>query len=182
MENRGSKAMAIAALVVGVVGLTIGFAAFSATLTINSTATVSAPSEEVFDSNFGFAAQPSNGTVDKEYDDTWYNISVTFTGVNDVQTVSHTIKNSSDYTANGVDLPTVLKVSECKAAEENPASASVVEAACKTVTDGTVSAPASIAAKDSDTVTLTMNGPTVAVDGAITIIYEAVSLNYTTAG
>lgn len=39
-KDRSSKVVAIAALIVAVVGLGIGFAAFSSTLTINSSATV----------------------------------------------------------------------------------------------------------------------------------------------
>ncbi|MBQ9071696.1 MAG: hypothetical protein IJY25_00870 [Bacilli bacterium] len=183
MENRGSKGLALAALLVGVVGLTIGFAAFSAQLTINATATTATPEESTaFDNVFGFAATPSNGKVDKEYDDVWYDIEVTFSGVSDEQTATHTIKNDSAYAANGVNLPTVLKVKSCAAADTNPASASIVTAACATVKDGTVDAPASIASKGTGTVTLTMYGPTVAVDGAIKITYEAVELDYTTAG
>ena len=56
MENRGSKAMALAALIVGVVGLTIGFAAFTSTLVIRPTASVSTTeTNEKFEEKFGFA-------------------------------------------------------------------------------------------------------------------------------
>lgn len=46
-KNRGSKVIAIVALVVAVVGLSLGFAAFSNTLVISSSATVT-PNEDTF--------------------------------------------------------------------------------------------------------------------------------------
>ena len=64
-QNRQSKIVAILALCVSVVGLTLGFAAFSNTLTISSSATVS-PNESDFNiivfgigewnGNLGYAA------------------------------------------------------------------------------------------------------------------------------
>ena len=39
-ENKGYKVIAIAALVFGVIGVTLGYAAFSSTLTIKSSAEV----------------------------------------------------------------------------------------------------------------------------------------------
>ena len=50
-KNRGSKIIAIVALVVAVFGLTLGFAAFSNTLVISSSATVT-PSSDTFKVNF----------------------------------------------------------------------------------------------------------------------------------
>ena len=47
MESKNSKVIALVALVVAVVGLGIGFAAFSSTLTISSSATVT-PSQDTF--------------------------------------------------------------------------------------------------------------------------------------
>ena len=46
-KNRGSRVIAIIALIVAVLGLTIGFAAFSSTLNISSSANVK-PNAETF--------------------------------------------------------------------------------------------------------------------------------------
>ena len=59
-RNRGSKIIAVAALVVAVFGLTLGFAAFSNTLTISSSAYVS-PSSENF--KIGFSTSSSNASA-----------------------------------------------------------------------------------------------------------------------
>lgn len=50
-KERGAKVIAIVALLIAVVGLTVGYAAYSSTLTINGTATVDPASWKV---NFGY--------------------------------------------------------------------------------------------------------------------------------
>ena len=50
-KERGAKIIAIVALLIAVVGLTVGYAAYSSTLTINGTATVDPASWKV---NFGY--------------------------------------------------------------------------------------------------------------------------------
>lgn len=50
-QNRGTKIIAIAALFVAVIGLSIGFAAFSSTLTISASAEVT-PSSDTFNVDF----------------------------------------------------------------------------------------------------------------------------------
>ena len=54
-KKRGNQVMAIAALFIAVIGLSLGFAAFSNTLTIKSSATVT-PDASVFDVNLSSAA------------------------------------------------------------------------------------------------------------------------------
>ena len=54
-KERGGKAIAIVALLIGVVGLTIGFAAFSNTLTISSTAEYN-PDDSIFNVDFSSTA------------------------------------------------------------------------------------------------------------------------------
>lgn len=185
MENRGSKAMALAALIVGVVGLTIGFAAFSATLTINSSATVTPNETAVFDDLFGFAADPTNGTVEKVYADAWSGITVNFDGTNQTRTVTHNIVNGSEYVAYGQNLPTELTIKECGKADGSQATDVLVEAACDEIT-ATVTAPASVAAKtdagdSTGLVTIVINGPRTAVDGDIAVEFNELALNYSTA-
>ena len=62
-KKRGNQVMAIAALFIAVIGLSLGFAAFSNTLTISSSATVT-PDASVFDVNLSSdAATTTAGTV-----------------------------------------------------------------------------------------------------------------------
>ena len=58
VENKGYKAMAIIALVIGVIGVTLGYAAFESTLTIESTAEVTPDS-----SNFNVDFSTTNASV-----------------------------------------------------------------------------------------------------------------------
>ncbi len=60
-KDRRARVIAIAALMLGVVGLSIGFAAFSNTLTIKSSAEVS-PDEDIFNIDFS----KSSGTIDDD--------------------------------------------------------------------------------------------------------------------
>ena len=60
-KKRGNQVMAIAALFIAVIGLSLGFAAFSNTLTIKSSATVT-PDASVFDVNFSNIATPTTIT------------------------------------------------------------------------------------------------------------------------
>lgn len=60
-KERGAKIIAIVALLIAVVGLTVGYAAYSSTLTINGTATVDPASWKV---NFGYKTGDSlTGTI-----------------------------------------------------------------------------------------------------------------------
>ena len=61
-KDRGTKAIAIVALLIGVVGLSVGFAAMSSTLTIESSADV-APSENDFTVQFSTSSTTIAGTT-----------------------------------------------------------------------------------------------------------------------
>lgn len=64
MEKRSTKIIAIVALFVAVVGLSLGFAAFSSTLTISSSATVN-PDDKAFNVDFSIASTSIDvGAVD----------------------------------------------------------------------------------------------------------------------
>ena len=71
MQNRQSKVVAILALCVSVVGLTLGFAAFSNTLTISSSATVK-PDESDFNINVYGMNYEEGEDIGDFFDLTWY--------------------------------------------------------------------------------------------------------------
>lgn len=61
-KNRGTKILAIVAIIIAVIGLSVGFAAFSATLTINGTGTVKASSWQVRFENLSAVAKTGTAT------------------------------------------------------------------------------------------------------------------------
>ncbi len=116
-KDRGTKVIAIVALLVGVVGLSIGFAAFSNTLTISSSAEVkpdaskfnvdftSASSGEVSTSPIVAATKdPStlvaaDGTIDNSSDPTVTGLKATFTEPGQSVTYNFWAKNIGEYIA-----------------------------------------------------------------------------------
>ena len=107
-KNKTFKIVAIVGLVVAVVGLAIGFAAFSATLNISTfNATTKAGSEEAnFSSLVTFqndakctSTSGATATAGTATSHTWSGITVTFANPGDQITCSATVKNASAYTA-----------------------------------------------------------------------------------
>ena len=110
-RDRNSKILAIIALTVAVIGLSIGFAAFSQTLTIQSSADVK-PDESEFTSNVKFVTDEGedSGTVDATPVGATaeaatlsateiQNIKVHFTKPGQSATYSFKVKNASPYDA-----------------------------------------------------------------------------------
>lgn len=176
MENRGSKGLALAALIVGVVGLTLGFAAFSASLTIESSATVT-PTAEEFSGKFGYAATPAptGGTIAADYAKSWTGITAAFDAVGQTKTFTATIKNDSAYTAYLQNTPSATQLS-CT----GDAATEYKTAACNEITM-TVDAPATVGAGDTAEVTVTITGNTTVVDGTLNVTFNPVTLDYSTA-
>lgn len=201
MENRNSKVIALVALIVAVVGLGIGFAAFSSTLTISSSATVTPNSGDfkvAFDGNVTCTGSATGGTVDNATEgvSTVSGITATFTQPGETAECTVTAKNSGQYTAYLKSI-TSDKVT-CEAvdnANNTATTATLMNAACDTVTvttevgSATASATTaagmagsfsqSLASTASDTVTFTItyNGPARA-DGNFKINVPQVTLVY----
>ena len=116
-KDRGTKVIAIVALLVGVIGLSIGFAAFSNTLTISSSAEVT-PDSSQFNVDFTSASsgdvstapiQPAtktpsdlvaaNGTIDNTSDPTVTGLHATFTEPGQSVTYNFWAKNIGEYIA-----------------------------------------------------------------------------------
>ena len=113
MEKNNGKIIAIVALFVAVVALSIGFAAFTDTLTINGTATVQ-KGADAFDGSFKYDADSEEtctlaggGAITGTYnartssDDSWSGITVpigTTSGTNSVVCTA-TVKNTSNFDA-----------------------------------------------------------------------------------
>lgn len=116
-ENKGYKIIAIVALVLGVVGVTLGYAAFSSTLTISSSAEVK-PDSTTFNVDFsssdssvetnaitptlnktvtGFSA--TNATINNTSDPVISNLKVTFTEPGQTATYSFYSYNAGKYVA-----------------------------------------------------------------------------------
>ena len=105
-KERGAKIIAIVALLIAVVGLTVGYAAYSSTLTINGTANVDPASWKV---NFGYKTGDSlTGTIKGHAtettaptlaDTTISGFDVTLTAPGDSVTYNFLIKNSGTLNA-----------------------------------------------------------------------------------
>lgn len=149
-KNRSSKIIAVVALVVAVFGLTLGFAAFSNTLTISSSAYVS-PSSENFKVNFSTSSSTSaTGTVSGSATGSATAEAATLaaTTVSGIkanltapgETVSYTfyVRNTGEYDAylnsityKNVSGETASKV--CAAVDTTNTTASLVSAACEDI-------------------------------------------------
>lgn len=186
MENRGSKAMALAALIVGVVGLTIGFAAFSATLTIDSSAEYT-PNASEFTTVFGFAQKTADpegsGSVAADYAKNWTGINASFDGTGQSKTYTATVKNGSEYDATTSQTTYTLEPTTCEA--EDGTTAALKDAACAEIS-AVVTMPETVAKNNGTTdgtgeATIVITGPTTAVDGKLTVTFPNVEAVYTTA-
>ena len=115
-KNRGTKVIAIVALLVGVVGLSLGFAAFSNNLTISSSAEVrpdsSAFNVDFSSSNSAVETNPvvatvsdatevtaTNATIDNTTNPTITNLKATFTEPGQSATYSFYAYNAGQYVA-----------------------------------------------------------------------------------
>ena len=113
MEKNNGKIIAIVALVVAVVALSVGFAAFADQLTISAQANVAAPSNPFDDSTNGLAYAATNSAVcyytgdntdtttnaGTASGDTWSGISVPLTADKPSVTCTATVVNNTSYTA-----------------------------------------------------------------------------------
>ena len=120
MENKSGKIIAIVALAVAVVALSVGFAAFADTLTIDGTATANATSTNVFDdetNGLSYTGTPScvyQGTSDSagnagtftNNNDSWSGISVNLTDTASTVVCTATITNKTAYQAHITGLST----------------------------------------------------------------------------
>lgn len=189
MQERSSKVIAIVALCVGVVGLSLGFAAFSAQLTVNSGATVSVDEATEFDAVIGYVkgqALESGELQDatEAYPKSWTGITYDFknSSLGETKTYTATVKNDSAFTAYlaNVSAPSVATCEAVADAEGNTISANYKDLACGQIKVA-VDAPESIPAGGSDTVTVTITGPSTVVDGALAVAFSPVTIDYTTA-
>lgn len=112
MEKNNGKVVAIVALVVAVVALSVGFAAFSDSLTIAGNANVAAAANPFDDSTNGLAYDSSSPTCYKTgtpattlgnagtaSGDSWSGISVPLDSTNDSITCTATVQNKTSYDA-----------------------------------------------------------------------------------
>ena len=146
-RERGSKVIAIVALCIGVVGLSLGFAAFSSNLTINSSATVTV--EDNFsvyfdedsinvEENGATAGQPTVDNVEKREGTQVYesstigDLSAAFTAPG--QSVKYTFNavNNGQYVAYLTDVNFIAPVTPVCTAK-NGATQALVDEACKQI-------------------------------------------------
>jgi len=152
MDNKSSKIIAIVALVVAVVGLSVGFAAFSSVLTIESTAEVN-PNSDTFSVGFSTSsselaegnvtattttgATASAATITNSKNAaTISGLKASFTEPGQSATYSFYVYNDSPYTAylNTIQLADGETFKECSIPSNSLATQGLVTAACNDIT------------------------------------------------
>ena len=151
--ERSSRVIAVVALCVAVVGLTLGFAAFSNSLTISSSASVT-PDASTFNVDFsssndsvvaGKVSPVTNpdtvvgteATIDNTNAPTISNLSATFTKPGDSVTYTFYARNAGEYEAflksiNFNNVASGSTTKKCTAGEGT--TEALVQAACKSIT------------------------------------------------
>ena len=189
--NKDSKVIAIVALCIGVVGLSLGFAAFSAQLTVSSGATVTVDEDTNFKDVFGFMADTQKdttlnektdaaGAIAENYAKAWTGITYNFTTTGETRVYTATVKNDSALVAYLDEVSEPAQAS-CDTPGDGTitASADLKAKACGEITLD-VDAPASIPAGGEGTVTVTITGPSTPVDGDLKVVFSDVLIDYTT--
>lgn len=145
MDNKAYRIISIVALVLGIIGVTLGYAAFSNTLTISSSAEVN-PDSSTFNVDFsssdqsvvtnpitpslsanvtGFSA--TNATIDNTSDPTISNLKATFTAPGQSVTYTFYSYNAGEYIAY---LNSVVFSGSKTCTPANGTTASLVTSAC----------------------------------------------------
>lgn len=194
VEKNNSKVIAIVALVVAVVALSVGFATYSATLTIASDANVVITANDTFSPNVkyrassmqcnasGSATVVSAGSVS---DTAWSGIAVTLAQPGDYVTCNAVIENNSGFVGYLKEINTASTIS-CAAitGQASTANSSLVSSICATtslaIAVGSNSATATSTAAASNT-NIAANNTIAAINGttpgtntvSITITYGA---------
>ena len=196
-KDRGTRVIAIVALVVGVVGLTIGFAAFASNLTISSSAEVTAnqsnfnvdftstSSGEVSTSDIVPIKNPttitaSNGTISNSGDPTVTGLHATFSEPGQSATYTFWAKNIGSYVAylNSITIGNATSSETYKkCTAKNTTTQSLVDDACAgiSMTVAVSNGTASQAATSSSVATI--NNHSLALNGydeiVVTISYAS---------
>ena len=190
MNNKGTKMITLAALIVGVVCITIGFAAFTTSLTIKSTAQVTPTNN--FNGQVYFVKDASSttkaaatytgslgSTATVSTDGQTLTISASkFTAPGQSETFTAHVYNASPYTAY------VASVSIGALSCPSTGIGSLALAACKTLTLSMDAKKGdSIAAAGHDTVIFTVTYPSGKYsDESFTATFADSKINYTKAG
>lgn len=166
MEKNNNKVIAVVALFTAVIALAVGFATYSATLTIsNHDVTVGS---DTFTPNLNYKAS-SMSCVDKSTNATvtsagtvsgtaWSGVELSLAGPGDYVTCTAVIENTSQFDAYLYEINTATALScEPKTTSSNPATTGVSDACASmelTISEGTASATAtSLAAASNNSIT-----------------------------
>lgn len=205
-HNRKQKLLMIVALIMGIVSLSVGFAAFSTTLNISSTASVT-PDFDTFSVKFSSnkdslvtdAIEPyektanttaSNAVIDNGVNPTISNISVTFKAPGDYVVYEVYVRNEGEYLAY---LNNINFIGNKTCIAETETTDSLVQNACESIsigvrlgdttyTENTSFNNRTLSSKTGEVMYIVLeylgDGPM--VDGPFRISFPSVSLVYST--
>lgn len=193
MEKNNGKIVAVVALVVAVVSLSVGFAAFAATLTIDSNATVKANDE--FSPNVNYVSGStkcyytddntktaitgaSAGTASNK---TWTGVSVPLTTEHKSVTCEAQISNTSAYVAklNKISISDVLSCASVAASGDD--AATNVSTICPTVSAKVDVATDTATFTSTNKADVTSVSSTIAKDNGTEMVYLTIAYTSTVA-
>ena len=188
-KKRGTTIAVVAALIIAVVSLGIAFAAFSQTLTINGTATVTASKWDVHFENLSNPTISTGATVTTAptlTDTSFSGLVVNFNTPG--QSISYTwhVVNEGNFNATLSTSPSTLPSPVCKVGDDATATSAVN--VCKHLTWTVTGAQSSLAANTGDdtiTFTLTYNDHNIPAElptENVTVTLPTYSLVYTQSG
>lgn len=199
-KERGTRIIALAALCIAVVGVSIGFATFARQFTITGTdTTIVEQGEDVF-ANGGLYLTTTDGTITAET--TWSGLTGTITDANRTITYTATINNTTSYDAYLSAVSSNSGKLVCTAVTPAQTNDDTVQAACNKLTltlaigdtysgnitkaaalsssglnDGTRTVDAS--STETITLTLTLANDAVMPDGDFTVTIPGITFDYT---
>ena len=198
MEKNNSKIVAVAALVVAAIALSVGFAALSATLNISSDTNVTVHPANTFEANINYtgtatctpsSANVTVGNVGTLSGKNWSGIVVTLQEPGDSVTCEATITNASTFDGYLKSITPDANIS-CDAASTDGASSDKVTAVC-----GEMEMTVGVGATGTENVTPTITNsggthkakvtiryktPGTLSDGDIKVTLPGISLGYNT--
>lgn len=199
-KDKGTKVIAIVALIIAVLGMTIGFASYSRTFSISTTSdSVVKKGVDAFSTGLFLSTTEGNGTVTDET--TWSGLTGTITSTEKAISYSATLNNQTDYVAYLKSISSNSGKLVCTAVNPADTNASLVQAACEGLTltidvgdySGTITKSQALASSNLNdgsyivgkqststvTMTLTLSDDAVMPDGDFYVTIPAITFDYT---
>ena len=199
-KNKGTKVIAIVALITGVLGMSIGFASYSRTFSISSTSnSLVKKGVDAFSTGLFLSTTSGNGTITDET--TWSGLTGTITSSEKTISYSATINNQTDYVAYLKSISSNSGKLVCTAVNPSDTSDDLIQSVCEGLIltinvgdySGTITKSQALASSNLNdgsyiigkqststvTMTLTLSEDTVMPDGDFYVTIPSITFDYT---